>query len=336
MVVGAEAVARVERVAGRSLAALVGPLGQLDDRLHPTAVPVGGGQLVLLGPGMYVNRGLAFGHGVEITDADLETVEALSERVGVPAEVEVSPWAHPSLLAVAVRRGFQPSGFRTTLLRPVAREAVDRSDVVAVEEVCDDRGLAVWQEVAATGFGYTTTEQRRVSDVYTTAVHRLGESRLYVGRIGSDAVAVAALTIREQVAILGGMTTVPAARGRGVQTDLIRVRLAAAARGGCDIAMVTAAPGSASERNLLRNGFSIAATTLPSGCRPVPLGPVPSASGRPSQDRGHGREALRRDGGLRSRAAPSACPARPPGGGSADCPRGSGRPGSGLRARPLP
>ena len=262
MIVGAEAFARVERVAARSLAALVGPLGQVDDRLNPTAVPVGGGQLVLLGPGMYVNRGLAFGHGVEVADADLETVEALSERVGVPAEVEVSPWADPSLLEATVRRGFHPTGFRTTLLRPVTHDASGRTDVVAVEEVCDDRGLAVWQEVAAAGFGYTTTEQRRVSDVYTTAVHRLDETRLYIARIGSDAVAVAALTIREGVAILGGMTTVPAARGRGIQSDLIRCRLAAAARGGCDIAMVTAAPGSASERNLLRNGFSIAGTTL--------------------------------------------------------------------------
>ena len=276
MVVGAEAVARVERVAARSLVALVEPLGQVDARLTPTAAPVGGGQLVLLGPGMYVNRALAVGHGVEITDEDLETVEALSERVGVPAEVEVSPRADPSLLEVAVGRGFQPTGFRTTLLRPVAREAPCRPNVVAVEEVCDDRGLAVWQEVAAEGFGYTTPGQRRVSDVYTTAVHRLGETRLYIARMGSEAVGVAALTIREQVAILGGMTTLPAARRRGVQTDLIRFRLAAAARGGCDIAMVTAAPGSPSERNLLRNGFSIAATTLmvrlpPSG---PPSGPA--------------------------------------------------------------
>ncbi len=279
MVVGAE-VARVERVAARSLVALVEPLGEVDDRLNAMAAPVGGGQLVLLGPGMYVNRALAIGHGVEITDDDLETVEALSERVGVPAEVEVSPRAHPSLMEVAVRRGFQPTGFRTTLLRPVAQEAPYRMNVVAVEEVRDDRGLALWQEVAAEGFGYTTTEQRRVSDVYTTAVHRLGETRLYIARVGSEPAGVAALTIREQVAILGGMTTLPAARGRGVQTDLIRFRLAAAARGGCDIAMVTAAPGSPSERNLLRNGFSIAATTLM--VRLPPTGPLSGPADLPA------------------------------------------------------
>ena len=73
---------------------------------------------------------------------------------------------------------------------------------------------------------------------------------------------MASLAVKDEVGILGGMTTLPSARGQGLQGELIRFRLAAATQAGCRIAMSTAAPTSASERNLLRRGFAIAGTTL--------------------------------------------------------------------------
>jgi GNAT superfamily N-acetyltransferase len=51
------------------------------------------------------------------------------------------------------------------------------------------------------------------------------------------------------------MSTIPAARRRGVQAALVRHRLARAATLGCELAAATAAVGSASERNLVRLGF---------------------------------------------------------------------------------
>ena len=47
----------------------------------------------------------------------------------------------------------------------------------------------------------------------------------------------------------------PAERGRGVQRTLIHYRLRVAARRGCEIAVTSATPGGASERNLIRHGF---------------------------------------------------------------------------------
>jgi GNAT superfamily N-acetyltransferase len=59
------------------------------------------------------------------------------------------------------------------------------------------------------------------------------------------------------VAQLCGAATLPEHRRRGVQTALLLTRLAEAARDGCDIAIVTTQPGSKSQENVQRQGFSL-------------------------------------------------------------------------------
>ena len=70
-----------------------------------------------------------------------------------------------------------------------------------------------------------------------------------------EPVATAALHQVGEVAWLGAAGTVPDARGRGAQTALLRHRLALAAELGATRIAAKAAPGSVSERNLLRAGF---------------------------------------------------------------------------------
>ena len=262
VIFAADEVARAERLAALADAAVVAPVARLAPDLSPTSFPLCGGQVVLLGPGLYVNRGLALGLGVETTTEDLDLLEASSREVGVEAEVDVTPLAHRSLLQRTAARGYAAVGFRSTLLRPLGADQAAPTGIVTVEEVADDAGLAEWQAAGAAGFGYTSGDERRISDLYTTAISTLEQTHLYVARMAGEPVAVAALTIRDDVGILGGMATVPSARGLGVQTDLIRFRLTAAFDAGCRLAMSTAAPGGASERNLVRGGFSIVYTTL--------------------------------------------------------------------------
>lgn len=72
---------------------------------------------------------------------------------------------------------------------------------------------------------------------------------------GDEPVATAALHRDGDVAWLGAAGTVPDARGRGAQAALLRHRLALAAELGARRVVAKAAPGSVSERNLLRAGF---------------------------------------------------------------------------------
>lgn len=62
------------------------------------------------------------------------------------------------------------------------------------------------------------------------------------------------------VGLLAGASTVPEGRRQGAQLALLDWRLRQLAAQGCDLAMICAAPGSASQRNAGRNGFRIAYT----------------------------------------------------------------------------
>jgi GNAT superfamily N-acetyltransferase len=211
---------------------------------------------------MYVNRAVGIGIGVPVTSADFDMIEAYSERTGVLAEVEVCPWAHPSLLQEAASRGYVPAWFRSVLVRRLdVDEPASVVNWIEIELVGPDL-FATFQEVSSRGFGDTTAEQHHISVRFWNAVLRIDGTSLFLARIDREAVGVASLTIRDGVATLGGMSTVPSARRQGVQSDLIRHRLAVAAGAGCDLALTTAAPGSVSERNLFRAGFSLAYTQL--------------------------------------------------------------------------
>jgi hypothetical protein len=64
------------------------------------------------------------------------------------------------------------------------------------------------------------------------------------------------------VALFGGACTVPEAREQGAQRALLEARMNMAVRERCDLAMMCALPGSASQRNAERQGFRIAYTRI--------------------------------------------------------------------------
>jgi hypothetical protein len=92
---------------------------------------------------------------------------------------------------------------------------------------------------------------------FLRAEHCAGGMRRFVAWQGHRPVAAAAFSTHGNVAVLGGAATVPAARRSGAQAALLHHRLNQAAAAGADAATATAAPESASVRNLARIGFEI-------------------------------------------------------------------------------
>jgi GNAT superfamily N-acetyltransferase len=106
---------------------------------------------------------------------------------------------------------------------------------------------------------------------FIDAEHRAAAvSRFLVDRTAP--VAAGAMTVHGDVVVVGGAATLPAHRGTGAQSALLRHRLAIAARAGCTLAVATAEPDSTSAANLRRAGFRTvrraAWTAGPTGCRP--------------------------------------------------------------------
>lgn len=93
--------------------------------------------------------------------------------------------------------------------------------------------------------------------LYITEEHRHPSVRRYLAYEGAVPVGAAAMTVHEDVAVLGGASTLRPYRGRGIQSRLLRHRLRVAAELGCRLAVATASPSSPSTDNLRNAGFRI-------------------------------------------------------------------------------
>ena len=250
---------RLEQVEAQNSLAFALALSSIDRSWGTETLAVAGGQLVLCGPGLYVNRAIAAGITEPLRDADIELIIDRSAAVGVPASVEVTPATHSDSIAQLTSQRFVHDTTRdvTVLARSfdympddLTREGIE---VVSVA----DRSLAEWQETSARAWGHTTESAGRASDVFAAAAAEVDGDGMLIALDASDGrpLGVASMTIFEDVATLGGMSTLPAERGRGVQAALILHRLGLAKAAGCTLATSTTVVGGDSERNVRRFGF---------------------------------------------------------------------------------
>ncbi|MAT04271.1 MAG: hypothetical protein CL424_04410 [Acidimicrobiaceae bacterium] len=251
-----ETLRRIAATTASSLAAVAQELRRRHPASSAEAMTIAGGRLVLTGPGFYVNR--LVGGGVErsLTPDDLATVIERSARVGVLPAVDVSDATHPRTTDVLGQVGFEPSASSTTIVRWTGERHRRPADGIRVR-VIDHRETELWKELAARGWGHATPAARRISDEFTDAVAALPGEHLLVttSTVDGRPLGCAGLTIHHGMAMLGGMSTLPDERGRGVQATLVAARIDLSLVAGCDLIVATAATGSPSERNLVRLGF---------------------------------------------------------------------------------
>ena len=88
------------------------------------------------------------------------------------------------------------------------------------------------------------------------------DALLFLAEMNGRAIAAGRMSIHDGIALLSGASTIPEARKRGAQQALLDARLHHAMEAGCDLAMMCAEPGSASQRNAERQGFRIAYTRI--------------------------------------------------------------------------
>lgn len=86
-------------------------------------------------------------------------------------------------------------------------------------------------------------------------------TRRYMARWNGQCVGTAQMTARKSIVSFGGASTLPAFRGRGIQSALIQRRLRDA-QGLGEFAMIGGIPTSSSHRNAERAGFRIGVTLI--------------------------------------------------------------------------
>ena len=248
----------VLRAWAQDAAAFADVLADQDPSWGSESFPLAGGRVVLCGAGMYVNRAIAVGFDGALSEGDWRTFEQRCDAVGVVPAFEVSPATAAAVRVQLVARGYEIESSRAALF--CGLDVVDSLPAPNPEFVIEPASgdlLPLWQTTSAAGWGHETAAARKASDAFARVAAVVDGDHLVVVRDSRDGrpVGCASMTVNDRIATLGGMSTLPAERRRGVQAALIVHRLRTAAALGCELATSSAEPESNSERNLVRHGF---------------------------------------------------------------------------------
>lgn len=254
---------RLERAEGRSNADFV----EARSRLFPDSgaqwIEVAGAYAMFDGVGSPLTQTFGLGVFDPVTPAEMEKLEEFFRQRGAHVHHEVSPMADPSLLTLLSERGYHPIELTSVMYRPInsgAQLASPRNEKVQARLIRSGEE-ELWAQTAASGWsGLTEFNDLMMDLMYITAKRSGGLS--FLAELDGQAIAAGALLLHDGVALLAGASTIPEGRRQGAQLALLENRLNYAAESGCDLAMMCAAPGSASQRNAERQGFRIAYTRI--------------------------------------------------------------------------
>ncbi|CAM3286791.1 GNAT family N-acetyltransferase [Corallococcus sp. ZKHCc1 1396] len=234
--------------------------------LATESAPLADGWMVFGGVGSYVNKSCGYGHGREVTGAELDAlVEFFSSR-GVEPKAEISPFVPVTLLHALAERGFVLREFETVLYRPLRDvEALRKLGQGAPSELVikrvdpsDDAAVRTFAEVSGSGF---VPEGEKMSDLFLSLGMkgaRTPGTDAFVAWLDGVPVGAGGCESSEGLTTLFGTSVLPAYRRRGIQQALIAARLARGVERGSDLAAIMSAPGIPTERNAMRLGFLMA------------------------------------------------------------------------------
>jgi GNAT superfamily N-acetyltransferase len=254
---------RLEGAEGAANAAFVESRAALHPEVGATWQDINGTAVMFDGIGSPLTQAFGLGLLAAPTDDDLAAMESFFHTRGADVFHEVAPLADPAVLTVLPARGYVPVEFTTVLCRSLVRDALPlraRPTEMTTRLVRHDE-LDAWAATSAQGWGETPELADFMRQFGTIAGRSRGVS-CFVAELDGRIVGTGALAMHQDVALFAGASTVPAYRGRGAQSALLAARLAFAKDHGCDLAMMSAAPGSTSQTNAERQGFRIAYTRL--------------------------------------------------------------------------
>jgi GNAT superfamily N-acetyltransferase len=256
---------RLDRAEARLSASLGDAVAASSPDADPFVEHIGGGVAVYAGPSSPMNKMIGIGFDGVPADDTLQLVEDQFSRRQAPLQAEISTLADPAVAALLTRRGYVLEGFENVLGRPVAVDNAGFTvDGIDIQEMNGDEA-AIWLDTAVTGFLHLDQQgvqpaplpPRDDLEASLRDITNVPGFIRYFARIDADIAGVATLRVDAGVAQLCGAATLPRFRRRGVQKALLRRRLADAARAGCDVAVMTTQPGSKSQENGHRQGFSL-------------------------------------------------------------------------------
>jgi GNAT superfamily N-acetyltransferase len=253
---------RLESAQARRMIAYAQVIQQLHPDIQTGAEAVGGGYAIFSGEDFPVNRAVGLGLQGLVNPAELDRVEQFYSRHNLPPRVDLCPLADLSLLILLGCRGYRLESLYSVLVYPLTDGAASVAwpESIRISQA-EPEEARLWLTTVAQGFEESESPPPETLDILAPNFYS-DHTTAYFAWIEGQPAGGAAMLIHEGVVELGGASTRPAFRQRGVQTALVQARLAAARAQGCDLAMALTLPGTVSQRNLERAGFRLAYTKM--------------------------------------------------------------------------
>ena len=218
-----------------------------------------GGHMIFAGLGSPIGRATGVGLDREFTTEDLNRVEQFYREHQAPSQVDLCPMHEPAVFELFKGRGYAIAELNNVLYRKL--DAAEKFSPAPAgceirrssPEEADRAGAIVenafFPDGAPEAFGGLIAP-----------FYQMEGALAFVATVEGKLVACGTgLVIPEhRVFALCGAGTLAEFRGRGLQTALLRARMAAAVGAGCEYAVVVTQGGTTSQRNAERLGFRVA------------------------------------------------------------------------------
>lgn len=205
-----------------------------------------------------------FGLGVfeEITNVELEKLEAFFKKHDAFVFHEVSPLAGLDLVALLNERNYQPIELTSVMFQSLESEnslnlPINPNIKTRIIEKGEEE---LWARTSADGWASEAQELGDFMFNFGQISANCKGGFPFLAELDGKPISAGMLFVFNDVALLGGASTIPEGRKKGGQSALLAARLKFAQSQGCKIAMMCALPGSQSQRNAEKNGFRIAYT----------------------------------------------------------------------------
>jgi len=241
------------------------------ERMRPGGVGaverIAGGFAIYCGAGSPVTQAVGLGLDGAVSEEEFDRLEEFYRSRNEAVRVETCPLADASLIRHFGERAYRVTEFSNVMALPLCESSSAAAETagnpparVTIERIGKPQ-MDLWTLTVSQGFSENFPVTQEILEVMK--MFALGANvECYLARVDGAVAGGATLALREGVAGLFGASTLPAFRNRGVQTALLKERLRRAVAENCDLAACIAQPGSSSQRNVVRQGFSVLYTRV--------------------------------------------------------------------------
>jgi ribosomal protein S18 acetylase RimI-like enzyme len=218
-----------------------------------------GGHMIFAGLGSPIGRATGAGLDRPFTAQDLDRIEQFYRSHQAPSQVDLCPLHDAAVFEMFKERSYGIAELNNVLYRPLDRTEEFPSAPAGCEirrglrEEAEAQSAIVEREFFPDGAPEAFTG-------LITPLYQMEGAVTFAASVDGKMVACGAgLVIPEhRIFAVCGAGTLAEFRGRGLQTALLRARLAAAAKARCEYAVVVTQGGTISQRNCERLGFRVA------------------------------------------------------------------------------